>query len=46
MLGAIAFFIGYDYEHERVRLGEVIGGAVAAGAVVTYFVLVGRGCGD
>jgi membrane-bound metal-dependent hydrolase YbcI (DUF457 family) len=45
-LGVVAFFVGYDYEQNRLRLGQVIGGVVAVGAVVTYFMLVGRGCGD
>jgi hypothetical protein len=45
-LGVVAFFVGYDYEDNRLRVGQLIGGVVAAGAVVTYFVVVGRGCGD
>jgi hypothetical protein len=45
-LGAVAFFVGYDYEENQLRLGQVIGGIVAASAVVTYFVVVGRGCGS
>jgi hypothetical protein len=43
--GAIAFFVGYDYDHNRLHVGQVMGGVVAVGAVVTYFILVGRGCG-
>jgi hypothetical protein len=46
LLGAVAFIVGYDYENNHVHLGQLIGGVVAAGAVVTYFVLVGRGCGS
>jgi hypothetical protein len=45
-LGVVAFFVGYDYEDNRLHIGQLIGGVVAAGAVVTYFVVVGRGCGD
>jgi hypothetical protein len=45
-LGAIAFFLGYDYKDNRLHVGQVIGGVVAVGAVVTYFIVVGRGCGD
>jgi uncharacterized membrane protein HdeD (DUF308 family) len=45
-LGTIAFIVGYDYEDNRLHLGQLIGGIVAAGAVVTYFVVVGRGCGS
>jgi hypothetical protein len=46
ILGAVAFFVGYDYEDNRLRLGQVIGGIVASSAVVTYSVIVGRGCGS
>lgn len=46
VLGAIAFLLGYDYKDNRPHLGQVVGGAVAVGAVVTYFVVVGRGCGS
>lgn len=45
-LGVVAFFVGSDSEHERIRLTQLIGGVAAVGAVVTYFILVGRGCGD
>ena len=46
VLGAVAFFVGYEWNENRVRIGQLLGGIVAAGAVVTYFILVGRGCGD
>jgi hypothetical protein len=45
-LGLVAFLLGYDYENKRLGLAQVIGGVVAAGAFLTYFVLVGRGCGS
>ena len=46
VLGAVAFFVGYDYKENRVHIGQLLGGLVAAGAIVTYLVLVGRGVGD
>jgi hypothetical protein len=46
VLGAVAFIVGYDYEDNHLHFGQVIGGIVAASTVVTYFVLVGRGCGS
>src|SRR5437660_9448829 len=30
----------------RVHIGQLRGGVVAAGAVLTYLILVARGCGD
>ena len=45
-LGAAAFFVGYEYKEDRVKIGQLLGGLVAAGAVVTYLILTGRGCGD
>jgi hypothetical protein len=45
-LGAAAFFVGYDYKDNHVHIGQLLGGVVAVGAVLTYLILVGRGCGD
>ena len=46
VLGGVAFLVGYDYENDRVHLGQLLGGVVSAGAVVMFLMLVGRGCGD
>jgi hypothetical protein len=46
LVGAVAYFVGYDYEEDRVRIGQILGGIGAVGSVVTYLVLVGRGCGS
>jgi hypothetical protein len=46
VLGAVAFIIGNDDEHDSARLGQLIGGFVTVGAVVTFAMLLGRGCGD
>ena len=45
-LGAVAFFVGYEYKEDRVQIGQILGGFVAAGAVVMYVILTGCGCGN
>ncbi len=45
VLGVAAFFVGYEYKENRVQIGQLLGGIVAAGAVVTYLILASRGCG-
>ena len=46
LLGAAAFFLGYEHKEDRVRIRQILGGIVAVGALVTYIVLVRRGCPD